>query len=64
MSKGFDWKNQEDLITKIDNSEHTGWDPHGFHCFTEIGHIFNNKYIFNNQTHFSSLNLANTFLFE
>ena len=36
----------------------------GFHCFTEIGHIFNNKYTFNNQKHFSSLNLANTFLFE
>ena len=30
-----------------------------FHGFGEIGHIFHDKYIFNNKTHFSSWNLAN-----
>ena len=29
-----------------------------FHCFTEIGLIFHNKYIFSNKKHFPSWNLA------
>ena len=37
-----------------------GVDQHAdFHGFGEIGHIFHDKYIFNNKTHFSSWNLAN-----
>ena len=31
----------------------------GFHRFTEIGQIFHNKYIFNNEKHFPSWNLGN-----
>lgn len=34
-------------------------DPHRLpHCFTEIGLIFNNKYIFSNKKHFPSWNLV------
>ena len=52
-------------IEEINSEKHTwkvveigggaGADQHAdFHGFGEIGHIFHDKYIFNNKTHFSS----------
>ena len=44
----------------VETGREAGADQHpDFHRFAEIGHIFHNKYIFNNKTHFSSWNLAN-----
>ena len=43
----------------VETGRGAGADHHAvFHRFAEIGHIFHNKYTFNNKTHFSSWNLA------